>query len=153
MYFMKWAICGADGKETSLLLHSASFIFSTAFCVLYVLLAFCHLKCAGNVKLIVSAKLEIGNTFNKTAIQKLLYINKGVNKAFPLAEYWKARITAALLLFHRGEKRKNDLFYLNPNVMFLTCNGLHWLSLDENCWGITFFYWKIPTFTPYALPL
>lgn len=131
MHFMNWAVCGADGKGPSILLQSAWFIFSTAFCVLYVLLTFCHLKCAGNVKLVVSAKLEIGNTFTKTAFQKVLYINKGVNTAFPYAGYWKACITAALLLFHGGEK-KNDLFYLNPSVMFLTCNALHWLYLNEN---------------------
>lgn len=49
--------------------------FSTTFYVLYVLLAFFYLKCAGNMKLLVSTKLEIGNIFNKSTFLKLLFIN------------------------------------------------------------------------------
>lgn len=49
--------------------------FFTAFYVLYALLAFFYLKCTGNMKLLVSTELEIGNIFNKSTFLKLLFIN------------------------------------------------------------------------------
>lgn len=71
---------------------------SITFYFLCVLLAFCHLKCAWNLKLLVSSELEIRNVFNKTTFQKSVIINKDVNVVFPCARYWKAYITEAPVL-------------------------------------------------------
>lgn len=47
--------------------------FFTTFYVLYVLLAlFNYLEITGNMKLLVSSKLEIGNIFNKSVLLKVL---------------------------------------------------------------------------------
>lgn len=55
-----------------IVVHSLIYFFTT-FYVLYVLLAsFNYLKFTGNIKLVVSSKLEIGNIFNKSVLLKLL---------------------------------------------------------------------------------
>lgn len=47
--------------------------FFTTFYLLYVLLAlFNYLKIAGNMELLASSKLEIGNIFNKSMLLKVL---------------------------------------------------------------------------------
>lgn len=57
-----------------IVVHSLIYFFTT-FHVLYVLLAlFNYLKITGNMKLLVSSKLEIGNIFNKSMLLKLLQI-------------------------------------------------------------------------------
>lgn len=57
-----------------IVVHSLIYFFTT-FHVLYVFLAlFNYFKITGNMKLLVSSKLEIGNIFNKSMLLKLLQI-------------------------------------------------------------------------------
>lgn len=63
---------GSDAQGTAWLLHWAWWIFFPTFYVPCVLLAFFYLKCTGNMKSLASAKLEVGNVFNKCVSEALL---------------------------------------------------------------------------------
>lgn len=64
-----WRSCS---RYNEIVVHSLMDFFTT-FYVLYVLLAlFNYLKITGNMKLLVSSKLGIGNVFNKSMLLKVL---------------------------------------------------------------------------------
>lgn len=67
--------CLGSGQyvEAMLIVALSLMNFFPTFYVPRVLLAFFYLKCTGSMKSLVSAKLEIGNVFNKSAFLKLFF--------------------------------------------------------------------------------